>query len=151
MASNTTIGNVTKLDLITNDNIGNIYYTYLNKNGLKINNNATYANVDTATRNLVNLMTNIFNNVALITDKKYYNQADSPNAGDVNQLLMYTKDQEENQYQTLINVGTTRVNPEIRTQTIYQTIMYNVASLSSNTFEEIHGITTVMLNEQMAE
>lgn len=148
MASQDYVGEVSKYDLITEDNLGNIYYSYLNKNGLKINSAARYADVDRASRAVITLLTNFYNNTYLTTDITIINNETA--LGDVQSLFWNSKDAEETTYKTLINVGETRVNPDVQ-QSHVQTYLRNGAqAVSANTTTSMNAITVVSVNEQMA-
>lgn len=67
MDSNTAIGNVTQFVLKTTDNLGENVETALSKNFIA-NENATYANVDTAMRALASLTRNTYSDAICITN-----------------------------------------------------------------------------------
>jgi len=67
MAASATIGDVSAVYLISNDQLGNRYETKINTTKSTINEETTYQQVDTAMRQLASLSTNTYDDTLLIT------------------------------------------------------------------------------------
>lgn len=67
MAASATIGDVSAVYLVSNDQLGNRYETKINTTKSTIDENTTYQQVDTAMRQLASLSTNTYDDTLLIT------------------------------------------------------------------------------------
>lgn len=66
MDSNSSVGNVTTYYILTTDGLGEEKETNISK-GFTVNPETTYAQVDTASRAIANIMTNTYQDTILVT------------------------------------------------------------------------------------